>query len=110
MESIINFFATYFNPVKLLNMIWDLHVDALYYAAQLAIDILVGLAAGLNWLCPAMASLVPPNPPPIVLQMLNHVAWIIPWNYAVDLLAAMFCMTMLTIMTSWTLRWMKVIR
>ena len=25
-------------------------------------------------------------------------------------LAAMFCMTMLTIMSSWTLRWMKVIR
>jgi len=110
MESILNFFLTYFNPVKLLNMLWDLLIDAFYYFVQLVIDTFVLLVSGLNWICPVMEKLVPPTPPPIITRIAANVAWVIPWGYAVDLLAAMFCMTMLTIMSSWTLRWMKVIR
>lgn len=110
MESILNFFLTYFNPTNFINMLWNLHIDAFYYFIQLIIDTMAGLVAGLNWLCPVMEKLVPPTPPPIITQMARHVAWVIPWNYAVDLVAAMMCMTMLTIMTSWTLRWMKVIK
>jgi len=91
-------------------MLWDLHVDAFWYMVQLLVDLFVGLVAALNWVCPAMEKLVPPSPPPIIIKMAGHIAWIVPWNYALDLIAAMFCMTLLTIMSSWTLRWMKVIR
>jgi len=110
MESILNFFITYFNPTTFINRLWELHIDAFYYLLQLIIDTLTGLVAGLNWLCPVMEKLMPPSPPPIITRIAGHIAWVIPWGYAVDLLAAMFCMTLLTIMSSWILRWMKVIR
>lgn len=110
MEGIINFFLTYFNPIKLLNMLWELIIDVLYLVAQFFIDTLVALIAAINWLCPSFERVQNLTVPPAVASAAKAIAWIIPWNYALDLLMSMMCFTMLSIMFSWTLRWLKVIR
>lgn len=107
MDALINFIMTYLNPIYLLNLLWSLVVDAVYMLFQLIVDTLVLLLSAVNWLCPVFPTLAPP---PMFIAIAKHVAWVIPWHYAGQMIVVMIGCTMFAIMTTWTLRWMKVIR
>jgi len=107
MDSLINFFLTYFNPTYIFNLLWDLCIDFLYMCMQFLIDVGAGLLSLVNWICPVFPDL---HPPWLVLTWLKHMAWIIPWHYATQMLIVMVGCTMFAIMTTWVLRWLKVVR
>jgi len=116
MSDLINYSLTYLNPISFINMLWDFVLDCIYMLLQLLIDTLVLLLAAINWICPVMPNLSPPSSIQVAgssfqfSQFLRWIAWIIPWDYAVSMIIVMIGCTMFAIMTTWTLRWAKVIR
>lgn len=107
MQDLINFLLNYLNPINLLNLLWGLVLDAFYLLAQLVLDTLVLLLAAVNWLCPVFPTL---QPPAQFVTIAKHVAWVIPWDYGVKMIVVMIGCTMFAIMTTWILRWMKIVK
>jgi len=107
METMLQLLLTYLNPVTWINAIFDVIIDSAFTVLQLLLDTAALLLGAINWLCPVFPNL---HPPQVVLDMIKHMAWIIPWSYAVQMLTVMIGCTMFAVMTTWTLRWLKVIR
>lgn len=96
-------------------MFWDLVVDVMYLLAQFFIDTLTLLLSFVNWVCPVFPNLGPPTVNidgfgNVWAKILSAIAWIIPWGYAAQLLIVMSSCTMFAIMTTWILRWLKVVK
>jgi len=107
MENFLNLILQYLNPITWLNALWELCIDLLYMFLQFGINLLTGLAATINWVCPVFPSL---SPPPMFTQVVKSMAWVIPWHYGAQMILVMIGCTMFAVMVCWTLRWLKVVR
>lgn len=116
MQNLINFLLYYLNPVNFINLLWDLVLDAVYLILQLVIDTFAMLLAGINWICPVFPNLAPPTSFDAggtqvqFAKIIKYIAWVIPWNYALNMITVMIGCTMFALMTTWILRWVKVVK
>jgi len=116
MNDLINFLMTYLNPIYWMNLLWDFLLDAIYLFLQLVLDTLVLILSAVNWLCPVFPNLSPPTEITVgssslsFATLLSWVSWVIPWHYAFQMITVMIGCTMFAVMTTWVLRWMKVVR
>jgi|GEM_PF-1125479 len=105
-ELILLLFET-LNIPRLVNALWELFIDAIYYIANFVLDGLAQILSLINLICPDIPKI---QVPALINNYAGYISWIVPFDFVALVIALMIQCTMAYIMISWMLRWAKVIK